>query len=303
MSHKKSYSKPALTYQQQLDQLKGRGLCVEDEHKALHLLANLSYYRFSAYLHPLLKLPKIEHKFKIDASFDQAFLLYCFDRDLKRLVFHELEKIEISLRAQITYIYAHDENPFWYLNEDLFVNKLKHSKTIIKIENSFLNSKTDFAIAYRKKYLNQSSPSWMALETCDFGTLSQLYSNLAPGISKRKIANYYGLKDTVLVSWLHTFVVIRNICAHHSRLWNTRLNVKPIIPRKTTHDWIDTAIISNKKSYFVIAMIRYMLFTINPTSTFADKIIDLLKQYPSISPDALGIPENAFEQNFWKNKL
>lgn len=120
MSHKKSYSKPALSYQEQLDLLKSRGLVVEDEKKAIHLLAHLSYYRFSAYLYPLLEFPKKDHKFKSDATFDQAFMMYCFDRELKRLVFNELEKIEVSFRAQITHKYAHDENPFWYTDPNLF---------------------------------------------------------------------------------------------------------------------------------------------------------------------------------------
>jgi len=42
-------SKPFLTYQQQLDLLKSRGLVVHDDEKALSTLRSISYYRLSAY--------------------------------------------------------------------------------------------------------------------------------------------------------------------------------------------------------------------------------------------------------------
>lgn len=300
MSYKKTYSKPPLTYQEQLDLLKSRGLIVEDEKKALHLLAHLSYYRFSAYLYPLLELPKTNHKFKSNATFDHAFMMYCFDRELKRLVFNEFEKIEISFRAQITYKYAHDEDPFWHTNQNLFFNKKIHSHTLQRINDSFNKSTTQFALAYKKKYSNPSAPSWIALETCDFGSLSMLYSNLRPDKTRRMVANSYGLRDTVLISWLHCLIVVRNICAHHGRLWNIHLNISPKIPTYTQHLWINTRHISNKRSYFILAMIRYMLFSINPSSTFTEKVLILLKKYPGISPSALGIPKNAFKQEFWK---
>lgn len=301
MPTKETYSKPALSYRQQLDLLKSRGLTIEDEDKAMHLLANLSYYRFSAYLYPLLKEPKDNHQFKDDVTFNQAFKMYCFDRELKRLVFNELEKIEVSLRAKITYEYAHNESPFWYTNSDLFYNENKHEKTLAKINSSFNISNAEFAKAFKVKYSNISAPSWIALETCAFGSLSMLYSNLKPSRSRRIVADYYGLKDRVLISWLHSFVVVRNICAHHARLWNSVLNVSPKIPRTTSYKWINTTNVPNNKVYFILVMLRYMLFTINPKSTFKAKMATLFDKYPSISAFALGIPENAFQQEFWKD--
>lgn len=140
----------------------------------------------------------------------------------------------------------------------------------------------------------------MALETCDFGALSMLYSNLRPGKTRRKVASSYGLKDTVLISWLHCLIVVRNICAHHGRLWNIHLNVSPKTPASTHYPWIDTQSTSNKRSYFILAMIRYMLSSINPSSAFPEKVLTLLGKYPGISPSALGIPKNTFEQEFWK---
>lgn len=47
-----SYNKPHLTYQQQIELLKNRGLIVKDEQFAIIKLQHISYYRLSAYFLP-----------------------------------------------------------------------------------------------------------------------------------------------------------------------------------------------------------------------------------------------------------
>jgi abortive infection bacteriophage resistance protein len=64
-----------------------------DEAKALHLLEKIGYYRLSGYWYPLLT-DKEKHFFKLDVDFETAFSLYKFDRELRKLVSAEIEKIE-----------------------------------------------------------------------------------------------------------------------------------------------------------------------------------------------------------------
>lgn len=63
------YTKPPLSHKEQFQRLKDRGLLVEDDSKALHLLRHISCYRLSGYWHPLLQQPKHLHLFKLHASF------------------------------------------------------------------------------------------------------------------------------------------------------------------------------------------------------------------------------------------
>ena len=107
------YGKTALTYTDQLARLKSRGLVVADDAKALHLLKQISYYRLSAYLYPLLEEPKSAHLFKSGATLETAFRLYCFDRELRKILAAELEKIEVAIRSQLVYFMAHRYGPFW----------------------------------------------------------------------------------------------------------------------------------------------------------------------------------------------
>src|SRR4030042_5685904 len=108
------YNKPALDYAGQLKQLKDRGLIVENDAKALHLLEYISYFRLSGYWYPMLASPKSDKIFKPESRFNNVFKLYCFDRELRKLVSGELEKIEIAVRAKMIYVLSHSNGPFWF---------------------------------------------------------------------------------------------------------------------------------------------------------------------------------------------
>jgi abortive infection bacteriophage resistance protein len=78
------FDKPPLTYDVQIQLLKSRGLSIQNEDKALHILQVISYYRLSGYWYPLLE-DKENHKFKKNAEFETAFNLYKFDREFRLL--------------------------------------------------------------------------------------------------------------------------------------------------------------------------------------------------------------------------
>jgi abortive infection bacteriophage resistance protein len=79
------YTKPALSYADQLQQVKSRGLIITNENEFLRLLELKSYYRLSGYSY-LLLADKQNHLFKPDANFETAWQMYQFDRDLRQLL-------------------------------------------------------------------------------------------------------------------------------------------------------------------------------------------------------------------------
>ena len=307
---KKPYKKPPLNYSEQLKQLKKRGLTVNNEPKALHLLENISYYRLSAYWYPLLESPKSAHKFKEGSTFKQSFQLYCFDRELRQLIINDLEKIEVGVRAKLTYILAYTNGPNWYQDQNLFTDLSKFEKSFDKLKAELDRSDEDFIKSFNKKYSDPLPPSWMIFEISSFGALSHYYSNLKPGKSKREIANYFGLDDRTFMSWLHTLTYVRNLCAHHSRFWNKRMRISPQIPNSPANDFITILNLPspsdpnkkwriNDRAYFIICMIQYLLNIINPNNTFAIKIEELLAKYPMIDRKAIGYPEGWDKEPLW----
>ena len=131
--------------------------------------------------------------------------------------------------------------------------------------------------------------------------MSILYSNLKGGRCRRQIAKYFGVADTIMVSWLHTITYVRNICAHHSRLWNKTFGITPMMPRRTTFPFVTLPTKGTQHVYFVLCMIQYLLNIINPSNTFRNKINVLLEEYPNIDIVAMGFPENWKEQLLWKS--
>jgi abortive infection bacteriophage resistance protein len=113
------YTKPFLSHSIQIELLKSRGMKFADETKALQLLSYINYYRFSAYWYPMFA-NKQTLAFKSDTDFETAFSLYKFDRELRRLLLSELEKIEVAVRSQMTYLLSTQYGSFWMDNEMLF---------------------------------------------------------------------------------------------------------------------------------------------------------------------------------------
>jgi abortive infection bacteriophage resistance protein len=295
------YVKPFISYQTQIELLRQRGLKFDDEAKALHLLKTIGYYRFSGYWYPFLT-DKQQVVFKPDATFDAAFNLYKFDMELRKLILRELEKIEIAVRTQMSYSLSMAHGPFWMEDETLFVNPVKYRATLDKINMELKRSDEDFIIAFAAKYSNPLPPSFMTLEIASFGILSKLYGNLKSGLLRREIAQAFGLTDNLFASWLHGLTYIRNICAHHARLWNRLLQIQPLFPRRVKHKWISTEGLSNRHVYYIMSMIIYFLNTINPGHTFIQKIDSLLKKYPNVDVRAMGFPSDWRSESLWCEK-
>lgn len=293
------YPKQLTSFTDQIELLKQRGLAFADETKALHLLKNISYYRLSGYWYPLL-IDKQNHIFRPKSTFETAYSLYKFDSELRKLIIAELEKIEIAVRTQTAYILSSIYSANWFEDASLFSNPVRHAKILVKIDEEHQRSDEVFITAFRAKYSDHYPPSWMIMEIASFGTLSILYSNLLPGQAKRKIAAYFGLADSVFSSWLHSIVYIRNICAHHSRLWNKVLGVRPLMPRSPHNTFIPIPASGTQQVYFILSMINYLLNTVNPNHSFIPRFKELLNRYPMVDIKAMGFPAEWENEILWK---
>ncbi|GHU58525.1 CAAX amino protease [Bacteroidia bacterium] len=293
------YPKLFHSHHEQIALLKSRGMQFADEDKALHLLENISYYRFSGYWYPLLK-DKQNHIFKQDANFETAFNLYKFDRELRKLIISELEKIEVAVRSKMAYIMSLSYNSFWIEDAALFFNPHVHQSTFAKIQEELDRSDEEFIIAFKSKYSNPFPPSFILLEITSFGALSRLYSNLKSGKDKRNIARSFGLPDVAFASWLHSIVYIRNVCAHHARIWNRPLSIQPSFPRSPSNTWLINRQTGINRVYYVFSMIIYLLNTVNPNHTFKQKLESLFSKYPNVDRAAMGFPDNWQSEPLWQ---
>ncbi len=224
------FSKPAKSIDEQIALLQSRGLVVSNEAFAQHVLSNISYYRLAGYWWPM-QADKELHIFKPGSRFEDAVSLYNFDKELRIMLFDAIEVIEISLRTKLIYHLSHEKDPWWFQDTSLFTDVRAHIQTLAHLEEEIERSKDTFIKEHKRRHKDDGRfpPAWKSLEVTSFGALSRIYGNLKPGVrSKDTIAIEFGtVNHTYLPSWLQSIVQIRNICAHHSRLWNKNLPGRP----------------------------------------------------------------------------
>ena len=259
---------------------------------------------------------KIIDKFRYGTTWKNIYDLYVFDRKLRLLVFDAIEKIEVSIRTNMVYTLSHKYGSHWQDDESIYKPErtitLQDStaKTISifkeiqdHISEQLSNNQAELFIEhYRDTYDDPvNPPSWMCVEVMYFNHLSRICSNLAERNDIVNIAKPFGLPPKEFVSWLHTINYVRNICAHHSRLWNRDLKIEPaLLSFSKTKVWLDKPEEQKReKIYYFLCMLNYLLQSVNPNSSFTQRLKDLLTEYkPKIS--AMGFPQNWEKEKMWQ---
>ncbi|MBQ0005987.1 MAG: Abi family protein [Alistipes sp.] len=299
MSEKKVFSGKRLSFEQQLAMLESQGLQTGDTDRALRILRNVSYTRLKSYLIPLMQ-DRTAHRFIPGASLEQAYTLYGFDRRFRELVFHEMEKIEISIRTGLAYSSMNDEGGYWFENPAYFSNHHFHSSILRRLENEIQRSDDDSIVRFREKFSNRFPPCWITFEASSMGLLSSIYDALKPGYFRRKLAEFYSVSDTVFASWLHHLVYIRNICAHHGRLWNRVLSIQAMIPKSDKTSFPPQSPDASQHIYLTLCIIKYLIDIIKPENTFSARLRILMNSFPLVDDKLMGFPSNWVEYDFWK---
>lgn len=309
------YNKPWLSYQDQLQLLENRGLQITDRAAAVSCLERIGYYRLSGYWYAFRqrsgelvmlddkgKKPKqlkattiaLDH-FKPGATFKNAVDLYVFDKRLRLLVMDALERIEIALRVDLSHELGRLD-PFAYLKPEFlfddFCQKLD-SRTGVSDYHSWLSkhaqlisrSKEEFVKHNKAKY-GLPLPIWVVCEVWDFGTLSTLFSGMREQ-EQDKIARIYGLSNgRIFASWLRSLNYLRNVCAHHSRLWNRNMVDQPKLPSAAELPWVSDFEDDNHakaRCFLLLKICRYLLSVVNPASSWPEKMRAQLFDFPNLS--------------------
>lgn len=304
-SHKKWKS---LT--EQLKILKGRGLNIDNDDAAINNLERVGYYRLSGYWYPFRKFniesnADGELKFYRDDKFIQgshfadAVRLYVFDKRLRLLAMDALERIELAIRVDMAHLLG-EKNPHAHEVSDLFhgnfskkeivkgkhKGKTLHDLWVIHYQTALNRSRrTPFVKHYMKKY--GRLPIWVAIETWDFGMMSKLFAGMKFK-DKDIIAKKYGLDNgRRLQGWLRSLNFIRNVSAHHSRLWN--INVLELSkPVNFDDNWER---LNNSRPFFYFCVMKVLMDKICPNSKWGTRFIELLETFPNIECEAVGLED------------
>jgi len=315
------YQKPPLTLDELVGLLSDRGLHIPDPDRARRYLRHIGYYRLSPYTIPFQQ-GRPDHLFRADTSFDDVLDLYTFDRALRLLVMDALERVEVAIRAALTdHMSTRYNDPHWYTNPDHFEQHDKYAnfqQTVQQTCDRQLGRSPDVvdgSLVHRsalEHYLTAYGspvlpPSWLMVETLTLGQLEGVIRNLRRKGDQSAIAASVGLPAPVLKSWMRTYVRVRNICAHHGRLWNVGLGVYPLIPTSTTVSWLHASESlperSRQRLYPVLVSLQSVLDSVSPRSSWARRLHELMSGRPQMNLAGMGMPQGWDDDLFWSRHL
>lgn len=292
------FSKPATTYAQQIDMLKQRGMQIDDSAEAEFYLQHLNYYRLGAYWLPF-ESDHSRHVFRPGTHFQDVLNLYIFDRELRLLVMDAIERFEVSVRAQWCYQLAHYHGPHAPLDASLARNHDLWRSITDSLKEEVSRSQEIFIQHLLMVYEEPLPPIWALCEIMSLGVLSKCYKNLKPKATRRAISKTYGIDEEVLQSWLHHLVTVRNLCAHHSRLWNREFTFTPQAPRSKPAKLIGEFRPGSRKIYNTFVLLLHCMDCIAPDHSLRQRLKELIQKH-QIPVSAMGFPADWENRRIWK---
>ncbi|MCJ2108529.1 Abi family protein [Methylobacterium sp. E-041] len=127
----------------------------------------------------------------------------------------------VGLRGNWAHHLAIKYGPHGYLEPKFYDRPGYYAKALTSLIDEIDRSNDTFIVHYRNKYDDPEHPLiWMAAEIMSLGQLSKWVGNLKLRADRQSIAKCFGLDKKIFISAAHHLTYVRNICAHHGRLWN-----------------------------------------------------------------------------------
>lgn len=280
---------------EQIAILKSRGLDIPDEAAAKQFLYQNNYYRVSGYSLTLRK----HDVFAKSATFQNIVDIYDFDHELRHILLKYIEIIEVAVKSVYSHEFTKVHGATGYLDASNFSDPTKHAVILANAETQ--KTRRLPHEAYLKHFveeLKQDVPLWAYVDLLTISDISFLYSISEPAI-KTEVANALGItkQGAYLVGrFMHSMTIIRNLCAHGSRLYNRLFEQKPnlnkkelALLRKNPAGTVDNA------HLFGFILIMRRLLSIEDFQSLKAEIIALMHKIPFVEMKYYGFPDN------WQN--
>ncbi|MFV0912168.1 Abi family protein [Rothia dentocariosa] len=286
------------TYNEQIDILVRRGMDIEDRDEATFLLQQVSYYRLSGYCYPF-------REFKNSSRADTFFPgtrwrdvvdLYRFDSRLRTATFTALTPIELAIRAHLGHELG-SLDPLIHLDpKKLGVTvdtpkEKKYNSWRKRYDRELESSREDFVKHHKQKY-GGKLPVWAATEIMDWGSLTYLYE-FSPRSVQDAISSRCGLNAPQLHSWLKALNIVRNICAHHGRLFNRVHTISPKLPAQGTHTDLDCINTDWKRTFGQLTLVQLLLDRLNVgNKKLLPTVVQSFPEVQIVPISHMGAPDN-----------
>jgi len=305
-----SANKPFLTYKQQINKLRDKGLFIKDEIHAIDILTQIGYFSIiNGYKTPFKD--SCNGQYRKGSTFEDIENLYNFDEALRDLFFKYLLKVEQKLKSHISYFFSEEYGNSINAYTSLYSYDYHDPKKTPEIFRLLGEINRVITANFNADNLNhyiinhENIPLWVLTRKLTFGTVSKMFDMFSVPLQTKISKSYSNLtKTSQLSAILSVLVLFRNTCAHNDRLYNYKSN-RGELPSLPLHKELGLVKSPNvnfsqgKRDLFaVVIALRYLLegghFTL-----FFNKLDDIIKSHPDnlIFPksdliNSMGFPVN-----------
>jgi len=284
--------KPFKTIQEQIEILKSRGLIIENETAAKSFLLENNYYRISGYS-LTLRTNDIFHE---GATFENIIDIYNFDHELRHILLKYTEIIEVKLKSAFAYKFSEKYGATGYLNPNNFTDPMKHQEIILKAEKLKIQRLPHEA--YLKHFINdlqENVPLWAYVDLFSISDISLLYKISTDDI-KKSIALTFNIEEQkykLLENFMHSVTILRNLCAHDSRIYNRLFEQKPKLSSKEKELLIikEDGTVDNEHLFSFILIMKRLLNQ-DQFKSMLNEIASLSQKINFVNMEYYGFPNN-----------
>ena len=285
------FKKP-LSFENQVNKLIQQGVHITNKEKTITILKEVNYYRFIGHALQFRIVPTC-NKYIKNTSFEEIYQLYKADEKLRNIFRYYIEKIEIYYKTQISYGFSMAKcinTPYDQHYDEKNFDNIKGYREImqnLKKEKSYY--KDSLIVKHHKQKYMSKMPLWVIVELMSFSNVSKLYSSMH--ISKKQsISKPIGVGTKVLENHLHCMTILRNKCAHTTRLYNTIFN-PPV--KFSTNFLRNNSNVKNNTLFAYTLVLLKRLPNVNDKKSLINDITNVINEFINyIDLNLIGFPEN-----------
>lgn len=325
------YTKPWLSLEQQVERLSSHGVAAGDRDHAVAVLKAVGYYRLTGYLYPFRESEqyvdddgrvrtRVLDGYTAGTKLDHVEAIIDFDRQLRMLVMDGVERVEIAVRMQLGYVlgrtsaFAH-EDPSCFTEafaasgtnpESGETVPSSHARWLERTAERRAKSDEQFVAHFRQKY-DDRMPVWALTELLELGQVSVLYRGLRQQDAEEIALAFGAPTKRTMVSWLASLNYVRNVAAHHARLFNRKLQHAPARPKVGQVPLLDHLRDEQTAkgvfgTYNALAVTAYLLPSIDSGTDWHRRLVALLHAFPvshALSLASIGVPQGWESLDIW----
>jgi len=278
------YTKPHATAAQRVTHLQGKGLLIPRPSVAARKIEAIGYERLRIYFLSRRQLNVPGRPFVAGTTYQDILRLYECDMQLRDVCFSAVGQFELLLRNTLSETLSHSFGSHPYYDVNAFRDPAANLNVLQIFAKVYEKSKDRRAKHYRDTYGTPVMPPiWVMKEFLTFGGTARIFQGLN-GPVRTTIARQFGVgSDHIFTNWVECLVDLRNICAHHDRLFNRSFQKQPAILQSAT---IPTA--PGNKLKAILECLDFLLERRRSPVHITSKVDRIIRRYPEVRPAEAG---------------